>query len=181
MRVLILLILVGASIGLFVVYTNPAYQEMKVLRAQVASYDEALNKSQELRTVRDGLLAKRNTFPTEAVAKLERVLPDNVDNIRLIIDINNIAARHGLTLTDVALGEVGGKNGERSAVAVGVSSDTVGSVEVGFSVSATYEGFLAFLMDIEHSLRIVDIEGLSFKTGSEVPVYSLTIRTYWLR
>jgi hypothetical protein len=58
-------------------------------------------------------LAKRDTFAAEDVQKLERTLPDNVDNIRLIIDINNIAARHGLTLKNVALGTVSGSSSTR--------------------------------------------------------------------
>lgn len=182
---LIPVLLVGAAIGLFVLYTNPHYQEVKALRAQAASYDEALNKSQELRAVRDELLAKRNTFPQDAVVKLQKVLPDNVDNIRLIIDINNIAARHKLALSEVDLGDLGGgKNGPKSPAAVGASSDPVGSVDIGFSVQAKYEDFLAFLADLEHSLRLVDVERVSFGApgGADgATKYSLTIRTYWLR
>src|SRR6185436_8105310 len=107
MRGLLLpLILLCAAIGLFVLYTNGAYQEVKILNAQADSYDQALNKSQELRAVRDQLLSKRNAFPNDAVAKLQKVLPENVDNIRLIIDINNIASRHALALTDVDLGDL---------------------------------------------------------------------------
>jgi len=182
MRLALPIILVAAAIGLFVLYTNPAYQGVKGLRAQVASYDEALNKSQELRAVRDQLLAKRNTFPSESIQKLERVLPDNVDNIRLIIDINNIAVRHGLTLSDVELGVIGGRNGAQSVAAVGAPGDAVGSVTIGFSVLTTYEEFLAFLMDIEHSLRIVDVEKLDFKVGeTDLSNHDLIIRTYWLR
>lgn len=176
------IILLAAASGLFALYTNPTYQEIKVLKVQAASYDEALNRSQELRAVRDELLAKRNTFLTSDVQKLERMLPDNVDNIRLIIDINNIAARHQLTLGEVALGSVGDRGGERSASAVGASGDTVGSVTIGFSVAASYEDFLAFLADIEHSLRLVDVESLSFGVEEEgLPSYAFSIRTYWLR
>src|SRR6185437_14911262 len=82
--------LVVAAIGLFVVYTNPTYQATKALAAQVSAYNSALDKSKELRAVRDQLLSKRNTFAPSDVQKLEELLPDNVDNIRLIIDINNI-------------------------------------------------------------------------------------------
>ena len=182
-RLIVPIILLVAALGLFVIYTNPTFQEVKELRTQAASYDEALNKSQELRAVRDELLAKRNTFKTESVQKLGRMLPDNVDNIRLIIDINNIAARHDLTLTDVSLGEVvGGASGKRNPAAVGASGDPVGSVTVGFSVLATYDELLAFLVDMEHSLRIVDVEGLSFKASPQGrTTHAFTIRTYWLR
>ena len=92
-------ILIVVAAGLFIAYTNPQYQEVKILQAQVASYDQALTQSSQLRAARDTLLSKRNTFSTDDVRKLERILPDNVDNIRLIIDIDNIAARHGLDAT----------------------------------------------------------------------------------
>lgn len=99
------LILAAAAIGLFVMYTNPTYKDAQVLAVQANAYEEALQKAQEMRTLRDELLAKRKSFSANDVAKLERILPDNVDNIRLIIDINNIAVRHSLSLTDVALGK----------------------------------------------------------------------------
>jgi Tfp pilus assembly protein PilO len=181
MRVLIPGILIAAAIGLFALWTNPAYQKVKGLQAQVSAFDDALNKAQALKARRDELLSKRNTFSTENIQKLERILPDNVDNIRFVIDINNIAARRNLSLKNVALGTISDAKTNRSALAVGASGDPVGSAEISFSLTATYDEFLAFLQDLEHSLRIVDVEKISFKPGSsERYDFSLTIRTYWL-
>ncbi len=176
------IILFAAAIGLFVVYTNPAYQATKALSVQAADYDDALNKSQELKAVRDQLLSKENTFSSDDTAKLQKVLPDNVDNIRLIIDINNIAARHNLSVKNVQLGDASQSSAARSPAAVGASGDAVGSVEVGFSVAASYEDMLAFLHDLEHSMRLIDIEKLTFVAGTTGPLtdYTFTIRTYWL-
>lgn len=183
MRLFIPIILILAAVGLFVVYTNPTYQNSQALSAQVASYNDALDKSQELRTVRDQLLAKRNTFSTDDVQKLSEILPDNVDNIRLIIDINNIASRHGLSLTDVQLGNIGGAVAQ-SSVASGGSGSPVGSVDIGFSVSTDYNTMLAFLEDVEHSLRLIDVEKLTFTaptSASGDTTYVFSIRTYWLQ
>ena len=160
-------------------YTNPTYVESKTLAEVAGTYDDALTKSQELKSVRDQLLAKRNTFSTEDVQKIQKVLPDNVDNIRLIIDINNIASRHGLSLKGVLLGDTSQASVKQSAAAVGASGDEVGSVEVSFTVSTSYETMLAFLHDLEHSLRLIDVEKISFKGGA-VSDYTFTIRTYWL-
>lgn len=176
--------LLAAAVGLFATYTNPTYQDTKVLAARVASYDEALDRAQELRAERDQLLSKYNTFSTEDRQRLLRGLPDNVDNIRLIIDINNIASRHGLTLKDVELGEVSDSRATRNELSVGASADAVGSVEVSFALATTYEDFLAFLQDLEHSLRLVDVESIDFTAPEAATLrsdYSLTIRTYWLR
>ena len=179
-RIIIPIILIAAAIGLFVLYTSGAYQADQALAAQVTSYDDALNKSAQLRTLRDQLLQKRSTFAADDVSKLERVLPDNVDNIRLIIDINSIASKHNLSLKNVQLGDVGGSTA-RGALAVGSSGDSVGSVTVGFTVNSTYDNMLAFLSDLERSVRIVDVEKLSFKTDPKGQNdYDFTIRTYWL-
>lgn len=177
MRLFIPIILIVAALGLFVVYTNPAYQATKALSAQVAAYNDALDKSKELRSVRDQLLSKRNTFASDDVQKLQEVLPDNVDNIRLIIDINNIASRHGLALGGVNIGDIGGK---KNTLAAG-SSGPVGKVDVGFTVTTSYDGMLSFLNDLEHSLRLVDVEKLSFTAGAnDSSTYTFGIRTYWL-
>jgi len=181
-RFFIPLILVIAAIGLFVMYTNPTYKSTQPLAVQADAYEDALVKAQELRTVRDTLLQKRNAFANSDVVKLERMLPDNVDNIRLIIDINNIAVRHNLTLTDVSLGEISDRSAPRTDGAVGSSGDPIGSVEVGFTLLADYDGYLAFLQDLEHSLRIVDVIEVNFSAENAIRnSYEFTIRTYWLQ
>lgn len=182
MRLLIPSLLIAAAIGLFVVYTNTTYQASKALSVQVAQYDDALTKSQQLKGVRDTLLSKRTTFSESDVKKLEKVLPDNVDNIRFLIDINNIAARHSLSLTNVQLGSLTTKGSSQAAVSIASTGSPVGSVDIGFSVQASYDDMQSFLQDIEHSLRLTDVEQLSFTTSTTGTTnnYAFTVRTYWL-
>lgn len=177
------LILVALSVALFVLYTDPAFQATKEVKAQVDAYDNALTKSQELKRVRDQLVSKRTALRVDDLQKLEKVLPDNVDNIRLIIDIDNIATRRGVPLKNVELGQISDTSGARDPLAVGDSGSPIGSVELTFNVSASYEDFLGLLADLEHSLRIVDIESIEFDAPAEGErsEYTITIRTYWLR
>ena len=163
------ILLAASAIALFMMYTDPAYQNVKELQKQAAAYDEALDKSQELKRTRDQLISRRNTFSAESLQKLEKILPDNVDNIRLIIDINAIAARHLLSIKNIDLGEISDSASDRSALAVGASGSPIGSVELGFTVSAGYEEFLAFLQDLEHSLRVVDAKNVSFSVQPTCP------------
>lgn len=180
-RIVIPIILLAASLGLFMFYINPTYQTVKTLSAEQASYDDALNKSQQLRTLRDQLLATRASFSADDINKLARVLPDNVDNIRLIIDINNIAARHNLTLSQVQLGQASNTAGSGSSLASGPAGSGVGSVQVGFAVISTYDNFLAFEEDLEHSLRVIDVDKISFTAGqNDLNTYTFEIKTYWL-
>ena len=113
--------------------------------------------------------------------KLGRILPDNVDNIRLIIDINGIAARHLLSINNIDMGAVSDSATSRNALAVGSSGSAIGSVELGFTITASYDDFLAFIQDLEHSLRVVDIETISFSASDEaIDDFQVNIRTYWL-
>jgi len=160
-------------------YTNPTYQEIKQLQQKDNAYDDALKKSRELRAKRDALIRKRDSMNQDNLKRLEHLLPDNVDNIRLVIDLNNVAARHNLSLNNIDLGNIGGKV-ERAP------GDTtpVGQVTLSFSVSTnSYDTFRAFIQDLEHSLRVLDIVSLGFSTGNSANSavdYQMTIRTYWL-
>mgnify|MGYP003393662515 CR=1 FL=1 len=176
------ILFVGIAGGVFFLYTDPQYQEIKIMRAQEREYDDALSKSKELQSARNALIAKRNTFANDDLRKVERLLPDNVDNIRLILDIDNIAGRYGLRIRGVKVS--GGTQGreERSDLAVGSSDDKVGSVELSFTVAATYDDFLRFLRDLERSVRIVDVSKIGFTTGTgDLVEYGFLIKTYWLR
>ncbi|TSC69159.1 MAG: Uncharacterized protein G01um101456_303 [Parcubacteria group bacterium Gr01-1014_56] len=178
---LIPIVLVIAAIALFALYTNPTYQSAKSVQAEVAVYNDALDKSQELRRTRDEKIAAFNTFAPADIERLNSILPDNVDNIHLIIDINNIATRRGLALKNVTLGNLSDSASARSSLAVGSSGSAVGSVELGFSLSTSYENMLAFIQDLEHSLRVMDIESISFTAGdTDTADYDFSIRTYWL-
>ncbi len=177
-RIILPIILLAAALGLFVMYTNPTFQGAKQLSAKQAAYDQALDRAQELRAVRDQLLSRRAAFSEGDIDKLSHTLPDNLDNIRLIIDINNIASRHKASISQVQLGSTSGGSG--SSLATGPSNSTLGTVEMGFSINASYDDFLAFQEDLEHSLRILDVTHIAFSTGGDLNTYTYTIRTYWL-
>ncbi len=181
-RLILPIFLVGIAAGLFFVYTDPTYQRIKATRAQEMEYDQALTKSKELLALRNSLIAKRNTFSADDVQKVERVLPDNVDNIRLILDTETIAQRYNLHVQNIGIKSPQAGRSDRSQLAVGETDDPVGSVQFSFAVSAKYEDFVRFLKDLERSVRIVDIESISFSIGlGDLADYSVSIKTYWLR
>ena len=96
-RYILPIILIGIAIAGFFTFTNPFYENVLLEREQVASYNEALNNSKALEAERDKLTQKYNSFDPENLSKLQKLLPDNVDNIRLILEIekNSFTLRHG--------------------------------------------------------------------------------------
>lgn len=170
------LVLAGA---LFWGFIDPSYARVKDLRAQESEFDQALNRSRELQTVRDQLLARYNAFPQANLERLEKLIPDHIDNVRLILDLDAMASAYGMRVRNVSI------QTDQSRVqqgALGGDDVPFESVVLSFTVSGTYDTFRQFLADLERSLRLVDPVDLSF-TANETGIYNYTvgIKTYWLK
>ena len=197
------IILVGAAVAGFFLLINPYYKEITDLRAQMVSYNEALDNSKSLEAERDKLTQKYNSISTNDLARLQKLLPDNVDNIRLILEIEGIASPYGMVLKDVRYDTANQKaaTAQNGAVQAGVSAKTngdYGSWTLQFSTQGTYSNFSNFLNDLEKNLRIVDIASVDFSSeggtstagqggaslnssSSDNYKYTFSIKTYWLK
>ena len=176
MKFLVPTILLVVSGIAFFGFIDPAYKKIGDLRKEAALFNEALENSEKLQQIRDTLLEKYNSFSTRDLERLEKLIPNNVDNVRLVRDLDGIASQYGMSLRDVKVETL-----EKSA---GLGPDTlaVGTVIVSFTVSGPYDAFLSFLRDLERSLRIVDVSSVSFLSSEEdFYEYKMSLRTYWLK
>ena len=199
MRFIMPIILIGIAISVFFMFTDPLYNEISTLKTQVASYNDALNNSKALENERDKLTAKYNAINPDNLAKLVKLLPDNVDNIRLILEIEQIASPYGMVLKDVKYNTID-TNATVAATAVAQGggnakpmSKDYGTFDLEFSTSGSYDNFINFTKDLESNLRIVDISSISFSsdttntvvsaktTSPEIYKYNFKIKTYWLK
>lgn len=173
--------LIIISIGLLFFFVNPAYSRIDVVRQSSSAYSSALSKSRELQELRDSLLAEYNTFSASNIERLKKMLPDHVDNVRLIIEIDGIASQYGMTIRDVALAsEADSKDKDDRSIFEAISSNRK-EMSLGFTVVAPYESFLKFLRDVEKNLRIVDIESVKFSSSdADLYEYTIILKTYWL-
>ena len=192
------IILIGLAIAGFFMFTNPLYNDISQLRTQVASYNEALNNSKALENERDKLTAKYNSINPEYLVKLTKLLPENIDNIRLILEIEKIASPYGMILRDVKYNTTNKvvANVPASGIAgisqAGISQSAqkdYGVWDLEFSTSGTYNNFMNFMKDLEKNLRIVDVSSIDFSssvglaggTSPDSYKYSFKIKTYWLK
>lgn len=172
-------ILIIVSIALFFLFTDGVYQDIKDINAKISNYDQALNNSRVILQKRDALAAQYKLFSAKDLDSLQKLLPDHVDNVQLILDINGIAKSQGMTLKGIKIDE---GDAASSGQVIGPSNNKYSSISVSFTVTAPYQNFLYFLSDLEESLRIVDVTNLSFKSSDNgVYDYSVTIKTYWLK
>jgi len=193
MKNLIAVLLILFSIGIFYFVTLPTYDEIKTLSVVKDGYDKALNNSQEAQSLRDSLETKYNSISAANLSKLESFLPDSIDNIRLIIEIDKIAGRYNMTLSNARVALVKDVVPESVGEAITSGSSTYGTGKLDFAVTGTYEAYIAFIKDLEQSLRLIDVTSVSLsdanasnasKTTTGLPDiynYKTTLNTYWLK
>jgi Tfp pilus assembly protein PilO len=182
MKTLLPLLFVIIAGGLFFAVINPMYTDIKVLKTEEATYDSALNRSRELQSVRDQLLARYNTFSQDNLARLQKLIPDTIDNVRLILDLDSMASRYGMHVRNVSLNSNASAASRAAGGQVGPGDARYDFVTLSFVVSGNYDTFRAFLADLESSLRLVDISSISFAaTPTGIYEYTVGIKTYWLK
>lgn len=177
--------------SVFFLYTKPTYDQINVLNADITKYDEALDRANELQALKLGLLSRYNAFNPDDIERLHKLLPDHVDNVRLILDFDNLASKHGLAIQNVTIGRSGGtQSGTGRAPepeVIGGDNKRYDALTLKFSTQGTYDGFVTFMEDVQASLRVVDLVALTLSPASATPgaepiyEFDVTIRTYWLK
>ncbi|HEY4522614.1 MAG TPA: type 4a pilus biogenesis protein PilO [Candidatus Paceibacterota bacterium] len=188
MKTIISLVGLIAAGGAFFMFTQPRYDAVKSANLQIAQYDQALQKAAELQARKQELLSRFNAFNPDDRGRLEKLLPDHVDNVRLILDLDNLASKHALAMQNVVVAGTSGTPAAQTAIgAIGASKQKYDSLTLTFTTEGTYKTFQEFIAELEMSLRIVDLVSLKITylavERSTEPTYSytMTIRTYWLK
>ena len=174
------------AVGLFFSYIDPAYKAVQALKVQESRLDDALEDTKELTAQRSTLLQRYRDISDVNRSKLNKLLPDNVDNVRLIIDIDSIAETYNLVIRDYAFREFGSTAADTRS-----DQNPLGTASLSFSVLGSYADFKAFLYDIESSLRLMDVTLLEVRAGTDrAPdeeeaetgnTYTVSVQTYWLK
>ncbi len=186
------IILIILAIGIYFTFTRVRLDEIKSIRAVNQVYVQALENSEKLIKVRDAVIANYNKLDIADRENLEKLIPDNIDNVRLIIDTNSVAARHGIILKNIKTETTDDKASASSNVPpppVNQNSSAVtpvigsyNTMTLKFTVASTYNDFKAFMTDLESSLRIMDISKITLKVGeSNAYNHEVEIKTYWLK
>lgn len=195
------IMLIIISIGIFFFYVDPEYKKVKELQDEIKANKEVLVVANNLKLKKDELNAKFNQISQLEKENLEKLLPDTVDNVRLIIDINSIANSSSVVIRDIniqsnesnisgdakkTVSQSSNFNAikEEEGIIKYVDTSKIGVLTFSFSVSAKYEVFLDFLKQLEESLRLIDIRNIEVSRGSENNAfydYKVTFDTYWLK
>src|SRR5690349_3483578 len=111
--------------GIFFFYVKPAYSgpgtidtpSVVEMKSQIAQYNDALAKVQQLQQLKAKLLAKYNSFNPDDVNRLQTVIPDHVDNIGLILELDSLASHYGMSLENADIADSQDPASQQSAAA----------------------------------------------------------------
>jgi len=173
-----------SAIGIFFGYIRTEWVgEIATTKAAILHYDNAIAAADEYKKQQNELASERNKIDPTKLERLSIFLPDSVDNVGIILDLNAIAARSGLSISDIGVTTNAGESTETispSGVPV-PETNPVSFVDMSISAIGTYSALENFLMEVEKSQRLLDVRDISV-TGSDTGVYNykMAVRLYWL-
>jgi Tfp pilus assembly protein PilO len=202
---IIAIILIVLAIGLYATFTRGMIDEVKTIRGINDQYTQAIQNADNLIKVRDQVLKDYNSLSAEDKSRLDKMIPDTTDNIRLVIDLNNVARLRGVSLRGIKASAVSATKSpaKTGAPVAGFTTKTdlstpsssnnitltgtiptpvLDVVSISFSVSAPYLQFIEFMRDLEGNLRIMDLNHLTMAVNDTGTYdFGVQLSTYWLR
>ncbi len=170
------------SIGLFVFIINPAIARSKSLKTNLVELKDSQEKINTVVDTYDSLKKKFESITSEQISTLDKALPSNVNNVRLILELERIANTYAMGFKDVKVELV---DKEQASMGKPIEKN-LSAVKIELTLVGSYEGYLKFLADTEKSLRVLSIKAVDFKiiratTAKEKDQYEfkLSLETYW--
>lgn len=167
------------ALGIGYAFILPNYNDLTLLMEEQQKYEHSLEMVNNIENRKNELLAKFNNISAQDRKDIETVLPSSFNYIRLISQIDAVAARYGISIDRVTSREVDSSNGD--SIAGAMPPKPYKSAIIGFAFDATYDKFGGFLSELEDSMRILDIQSINLSAGETgVYTYDVEFQTYWL-
>lgn len=152
----ILLVILSASV--YVLVIDPTYADIRRQQAKEIELDNLINDAKQANAKLAKIKETYAAFPAGSEEALSTILPDKIDAIKFIIELEAVARIHGLVL-----------KGPSATVPDDEKTDPSKYNEnrITFSVSAPYPVFHEFLRDIQDSLALREMTNISFGSVEE--------------
>ncbi len=170
------------AIGIFFGYVRPAWTvTIAATKDAIASDEQALAAASTYTARQNTLADARNAIDPANLERLAVFLPDSVDNVGLILDLNALAARSGLSISNIDVTTNAAATPAAGTLPAAHANPT-GSIDLSISAVGTYGALQSFLMGVEKSERLLDVRDIVVR-GSDTGVYNyqMKLRLFWLR
>ncbi len=182
------IVLVLVAIGIFFGYVHPTVTgQIATTQKEIDEYDKALDAAKRFDDKQTQLASALKALPPDGITRLEQFLPNNVNNVQLILDLDALASKSGLKVTTFSDAESVTKNSNSSTDTTAASdvsdeNQPYESLDLTISATGTYAQLRIFLDGIEASLQPLDLVELTISDSpTGVYTFGMTFRLYWLR
>ena len=176
------ILLILASFSLYYLVIGPIWtgggpiwapaQGISTLMSQDKQYKDTISSADNLSTQGEKLKSQYKAVSDETKQKLAIMVPQKIDKVRLLSEIDNIANQSGVALSNV------------SAIDIATIDKLKGSYNISFSVKTTYTKFKEFMRNYENSLRLFTLESVNFTAPEKIDDltdFKVTLKTYYLK
>lgn len=171
------------AIIVYFFFTKPIFEELVLIKEDLAKFDTALAKAGEVQSELKSLVAQKNNFGMIELDRLNALVPTRVDEVKLLADLKemsrslnilmgNFEVSRNTTLTD---------DSARGVEATVVDYADMHHSDISFAIIGTYENLKQLLMNIERSLVLLDVVNVTLGTaGADLMQFDITVRAYAL-
>ncbi len=194
MKALTPFLIVIICVAMYFYYISPELEVINEKRAEYTKYKDVVDQVKEIKDLKDELSNKYQSIAQEDLEKLDKIIPQKFDPVLFANDLNALAAKHTLKMDQLRMTYQMSEDkvGEEGQIGDQVYREITSS----FHLIGDYAKFLAFLTELETSLRLVDVTSLIIKSSAPAnpndktakPTdnksgmdYSIEIKTYSLK
>lgn len=202
-KTFIAIIFLVGSIAVGVLYVWPQWTHYHGLRQEIDDLVAISGEFDDLIKNRDALLSAINSVSRENLARLEQALPVGAHASEFLVSLESYTTGNGVSLKRVDLASPveerrpagqekpqGGQTGQNpvpsqpkpvAASSAPRTEKQIAELPFTIQVSGSYDAFKKFLGALEHNVRLIDIQEISFSSGARADILDFTLKakTYY--
>ncbi|MBI3627128.1 MAG: hypothetical protein HY220_00015 [Candidatus Sungbacteria bacterium] len=181
------IILFLIAFAIFYFFTFGQWNDLQVFRADNIAASKAIDELKQLEARRRQLTDAYNSLPQADLAKVGAIIPTGTDQESLIVDLETLSRRDGMTLKkiDFAIPT------QSQSAAPAPSGEAPPSIPNGLNVlpitleiSGRYGDLRRFLQDLELNERLIDVTQNTFSASvgnaaSDIYAYTIQAKAYF--
>ncbi len=172
----------------FFSFTQPRLTIVSNNNGERDEYLKAAEKAQQLSDTLNDLISTKRSHSIQNLENLKVLVPTDIDEVRLLADLSDMAKKRNLLFGNVSLAESEISNdgmieeeliGDTGSAEVSYS-DLI-ATDISFEIIGTYQQFKALLGDIERSLVLMEVTNITASASEgTLQQFAITVRTYAL-
>ena len=168
---IVLLFVAGAGVYLFGV---PLLGEVQAATTKVDTLEALIVKRETLNAIGSDVIRRYETISAADIRRIEALIPDQIDNVKLILELQQLGEQYGLVVERIDVSGSGARE---------LAGRKLNTVSFQADLRGEYANFVDYLEQIERNQRLIDLRSAQFEANPDEEGqygYNITLDTYWL-